>query len=203
MQLNTAQFLAALRGAEGTLTVTAGVVTLENGDTFDVAANDSGPVDAQAITPLAAAQLLAGMQGDEPAILEAFRPLRHRERERLAIALSSFFSIITMESKFQPVLLAEEIRIPVTTFDEGLAVQRALFNLGCGFHHGGYPLSKSLSDECELAGVFVSRKGVMTIMPLPDLGSREYVADHKSLAVSPAAVLAASSLADLVPPAAT
>lgn len=198
MQLNTEQFLAALRGTEGTVTVTAGVATLENGDTFDAAANDG----AAAVTPLAAATLLAGMRGDELAIVEAFRSVRHRERERLALALSSFFGIITMESKFQPVLLPDEIRIPVTSFDEGLAVQRALFQLGCGFHHGSYPLAKTLSEECELSGVFVSRKGVMTIMPLADPGSRDYVANHESFAVSPAAVLAATSIEDLAPRAA-
>ena len=39
MQLNTAQFFAALLGADGALTVTAGVVTLKSGDTFDVRDN--------------------------------------------------------------------------------------------------------------------------------------------------------------------
>jgi hypothetical protein len=198
MQLNTEQFLAALRGAAGTLTVAADVVTLENGDTFDAAATDAGQPTAAAITPLAAAELLAGLQGDEPAIVAAFRAVPHRERERLAIALSSLYGVLCMESKFQPMLLTEPIKIPVTSFEEGLAVQRALFNLGFGFHHGGYPLSKDLSTQCVLSGIFVSRKGVMTVMPLNEHNSREYVANHESYAVSPETVLAATSRDDLV-----
>lgn len=202
MQLNTEQFLAALRGADGTMTVSAGVVTLDNGDTFDVASVDASPAGADAITPVAAATLLASMQGDEPAIVDAFRPLRHRERERLAIAMSSFYGVLCMESKFQPQLLAEPIKIPVTSFEEGLNVQRALFELGCGFHHGSYPLAKSISEGV-FAGIFVSRKGVMTVMPLADKDSREYVAKHESHEVCAAAVLGATTLEDLAPRAAS
>jgi hypothetical protein len=197
MQLNLVQFLAALQQADGSVSATAGVVTFANGDTFDVAANAAGQEPA-ADTPLAAAGVLADIHADEPAIVDAFRAGTQGERNRLGQALASFYQVLCMESKFQPILLEESIKIPVTSFEEGLVVQRSLFRMGCGFHHGRYPLSKDLSNQCTLSGIFVSRKGVMTVMPYKEPGSVAYVANHESRAVSPATVLAAVSLADLL-----
>jgi hypothetical protein len=197
MQLNLEQFLNELLDAECSMSVSAGVVTFEDGDTFDVAVHLPRPAAAK-VTPVDNALALAALQGDEAAIVDAFRPLLQSERNQLGAALSSFYSVLCMESKFQPNLLVEPIKIAVTSFDEGLAVQRALFQLGCGFHHGGYPLSKDLANECTLSGIFVSRKGVMTVMPLREPGSLEYVANSNNRAVSPAAVLSATTIAELL-----
>lgn len=196
MQLNLEQFLNELLDAECSMSVSAGVVTFEYGDTFDVAAHLPRPA-ATKVTPVDNALALAALQGDEAAIVDAFRPLLQSERNQLGAALSSFYGVLCMESKFQPNLLVEPIKIAVTSFDEGLAVQRALFQLGCGFHHGGYPVSKDLANECTLSGIFVSRKGVMTVMPLREPGSLEYVANSKNRAVTPAAVLSATTIAEL------
>lgn len=197
MQLNLAQFLSALQRAECTVSVSAGVVTFDNGDTFNVAAERARP-DAFEVTPLAAARVLAAVPNDEE-VVDAFRSITQSERNQLGAALSSFYPVLCMESKFQPELLVEPIKIPVASFEEGLAVQRALFDLGCGFHHGGYPLAKDLSDQCSLCGIFVSRKGVMTVMPLSERGSLEYLARHQNFSVSAETVLAAKSPADLRP----
>jgi hypothetical protein len=105
-----------------------------------------------------------------------------------------------MESKFQPDLLDAPIKIAVSSFDEGLAVQRALFQLGCGFHHGRYPLSKDLANQYAVCGIFVSRKGAMTVMPLREPGSLEYVAKSENRPVSVAAVLSATTIAELSAP---
>jgi len=196
MKLNHAQFLAALQQANGSVSVAAGLVTFENGDTFDVA--EHSPSDTEQGTPLEAARALAAIHKNEPAIVDAFRGISQRERNHLAAALSAFYPVLVMENKYQPVLLDEPIKIPVTTYEEGLAVQRALFALGCGFHHGSYPLAKDISDECTLSGIFVSRKGVMTVMPFAEKGSVDYVANHKDRAVSPATVLEATTLAELL-----
>ena len=195
MQLNLEQFLHELLDAECSMTVSAGVVTFEDGDTFDVAAYLPGV--AAKVTPLEAARTLAAMPDGEQAVVDAFRDITQGERNGLGQALSSFYRVLCMESKFQPNLLAEPIKIVVTSFDEGLAVQRALFQLGCGFHHGSYPLAKDLSSECTFSGIFVSRKGVMTVMPLREPGSLEYVANSKNRAVSPAAVLSAITILEL------
>jgi hypothetical protein len=149
------------------------------------------------ITPLDAARLLAALPGDEAATVEAFRSLSQQERDKLGQALSSLASVLFTEWKFQPVLLSEPIKIPVASFNEGIAVQEALFKLGCGFHNGRYPLTKEVSDQCVLSGVFVSRRGVMSVMPNSSEKDREYVAKHESREVSPAAVLAATSLSEL------
>lgn len=196
MQLNLEQFLHELLDAECSMSVSAGVVTFEDGDTFDVAAHLPGPA-ATKVTPVDNALALAALQGDEAAIVDAFRPLLQSERNQLAAALSSFYSVLCMESKFQPNLLAEPIKIAVTSFDEGLAVQRALFNLGCGFHYGSYPLAKDLANQCVLSGIFVSRKGVMSVMPLSEPGGLEFMAKSQNRAVAPAAVLSATTTAEL------
>ena len=196
MQLNLQQFLTELLDAECSMSVSAGVVTFEDGDTFDVAAH----LAETAVTPLDNARALAAMQGDEPAIVDAFRAVSQGERNQLAAALSSFYAVLCMESKFQPNLLDAPIKIAISSFDEGLAVQRALFNLGCGFHHGRYPLSKVLSNECAVCGIFVSRKGAMTVMPLREPGSQDYVAKNENRPVSAAAVLSATTIAELSAP---
>lgn len=147
---------------------------------------------------LGAARLLAGAKGDESAIVEAFRALSHTERCQLGAAMSAVASVLYMDSKFQPVILDEKIKIPVTSFSEGIAVQEALFKLGCGFHNASYPLTKEASSECLLCGIFVSRKGVMSVVPNTSNEDVEYVANHESRNVTAAAVLQASVLGDLI-----
>lgn len=148
--------------------------------------------------PVQAARVLAALKGDEVAIIEAFRELSHGERSELGLALASFASVLCMESKFQPVLLAERIKIPISSFEEGLAVQEALFKLGCGFHNGCYPLTQQVYDDYTLSGVFVSPKGVMSAMPNARKEDREYVQSDGSRAVSVDQVLQATSPSDLL-----
>lgn len=160
--------------------------------------DSKNPNDSSYVTPAHAASILAAIAGDEAAIVEAFRTLGQGERNKIAGALNSLASVLWMENKFQPVLLAEPIKIPVTSFAEGIAVQEALFRLGCGYHHGSYPLTREVSNECSLSGIFVSSKGVISVMPDGREEDREYVRNDKRRAVSPDVVLAANSLYDLL-----
>jgi hypothetical protein len=152
------------------------------------------PDDVSNVTPVNAASILAALKDNEPAIVEAFRTLSQGERNRLGGALCSLASVLCMESKFQPVLLAEPIKIPVTSLAEGLAIQEALFRFGCGYHHGSYPLAREVDNQCLLSGIFVSRKGVISVMPDSCEADRAYVRNDKRRAVSPEVVLAANSL---------
>lgn len=147
---------------------------------------------------VAAARALVAIQNDEATVVEVFRNTTQREREHIGAALSALASMLGAEWKFQPVLLQEPIKIPVASFEEAVAVQKALFRLGCGFHNGRYPLTMEVSDTCNLSGIFVSKRGVITVMPNNTQRDRDYVANHKDRAVSPARVLATGSLEALM-----
>jgi hypothetical protein len=152
--------------------------------------DSNNPMGVEKLTTTNAASILEALAGNEPAIVEAFRTLSQGERNKLAGALNSIVSVLWMESKFQPVLLDEPIKIPVTSLAEGIAIQEALFRFGCGYHHGSYPLTKEVDNQCLVSGIFVSSKGVITVMPDSCEADRAYVRNDKRRAVSPEVVLA-------------
>lgn len=94
--------------------------------------------------------------------------------------------------------LAERIKIPISSFGEGIAVQEALFRLGFGFHHGSYPLAQRVSGDYALCGIFVSPKGVMTLMPNASEEDREYVRKDESREISVYRVMQAIQPSDLL-----
>jgi hypothetical protein len=66
--------------------VCAGVVTFENGDLFDIAAN---PGDTVKVTALPAADTLQQLRDHEPAIVSAFSTIVQGERNRRTDGLSA------------------------------------------------------------------------------------------------------------------
>jgi hypothetical protein len=150
------------------------------------------------VSPMAAVVALSGIQANEAAIVDAFRSLSQDERDKFAHDLQAFASTLQAESKFQSTILAEPIKIPVKSLDEGVAVQEALFKLGCGFHNGAYPLSREVFRQCSLSGICVSRKGLMTIVPSANKDDVEYFNNDPRRAVPSDVVLQASSLAQLL-----
>jgi hypothetical protein len=162
LKLNTQQFLASLHGVDKTLTVKDGIVTFENGDTYDVAAQAVGQTQT----------VLCRCGGGRPGL---------------------------------KTVLPQSIKILVSSFEEGLAVQRALISLGCGSYVNPYTLGQTLQDEHELSGIIVHINGVLQLVRLNDpccpdeVNSRERMAQSPKREVSVSAVLAAKSISDLAP----
>lgn len=159
--------------------------------------DSNNPMGVENLRATNAASILEALAGNEPAIVEAFRTLSQGERNKLAGALNSIVSVLWMECKFQPVLVAEPLKIPVTSIAESVAVQEALFRFGCGYHNGSYPLTPETHRRA-VSGIFVSSKGVISVMPDSCEADRAYVRNDKRRAVSPEVVLAANSLDDLL-----
>lgn len=92
-----------------------------------------------------------------------FGGMRQRDRDALASALCTVASVLQQQIKFQPKIFTIYIKVEVDGAVDFDLLQRALFDLGCGYSNGGYPLSQlQESFPSNLVGVHVTPTGVMT-----------------------------------------
>lgn len=96
-----------------------------------------------------------------------------------------------------PLRFERGLKVPVATTEQAAAVQKALFELGCGFQNGHGMLLEPQSVElgnAPLAGIHVSRRGALTLTFQSD---RDWFDSSEDVLVPAEVVLAAASSEEL------
>lgn len=104
-------------------------------------------------------------------IVKAFTDMTFSERIKLAKTLGKISNVLQQEAPFQPQLFDQSLKIAVESNDQLKLLQKALFNMGCGFHSGSYPLSQQVLDDRKLAdinqfnviGLHISKTGALSL----------------------------------------
>ena len=146
-------------------------------------------------TVLDAAKLISSIKDNETAIVEAFRDLPQQERDQLARAFGMVSTVLLDARVFRPILFEKPIKILISSYEQGIAVQKALFKLGCGYHMGNFPLAPSLL-EISLSAILVGRRGMMTVATF-SAADKAYLAQNTTQEIAAESVLSATSTKEL------
>lgn len=132
---------------------------------------------------------------DKEQLIETFKSLSPSQRHALAKEMNDIASVLWYDYNFEPTVCEGYIKIPVSDWEQGMALQRKLIALGCGFHNG----SRLVQEVCNAVvhGIFVNPKGNISLV-LPDAASQKHYEESDRIEIQPEIILAASNLLDIV-----